>query len=284
MKATRRLAALSIFVPFLLVLASPAVAIPLDWYDYIIHDPIEIEDNDDFVGASGVTGGSGTPDDPYLISTWDILPPPSMEIPTAIRISNTTVSVLIEYVHVQHARYGILLQNVTNVTVRSCLITHNEFGVSFEQCSSCEILNSSLAFNERAIRVLQSTNLVIWDNDYEDNSAVIVYSEPATIVWWVVISVVLLGGILAVLLYTMRRNFSARRKPAFRIGARLAAIGLILLLDFYQIAPYLERSFGNGAVSWHYYVILTGIVVLFSVIFTVFAIIYRTKWIEPKLP
>lgn len=284
MKEPSWIAVCLILVPLLLAIASPARAIPLDWYDYIIHDPIDIEDNGDFVGASGVNGGSGTPDDPYLISTWDILPPSSMEVPTAIKISNTTVSVLIEYVHVQHARYGILLQNVTNVTVRSCLITHNEFGVSLEQSTSCEILNSSLAFNERAIRMLQCTDIVLWDNDFEDNSAVIVYSEPATIVWWVVILAVLLGGILVVLLHAIRRNFSARKKPAYRIGARSAAIGLILLLDFYQVAPYLERSFGNGSMSWHYYVVLTGITVLFSLMFTLFALIYRSKWVESKLP
>lgn len=284
MRATARLAVLAIVVPSILAIASISVAIPLDWYDYIDHTTIDIDSNDEFVSASGVLGGSGSRDNPYLISTWGILPPSSMDVPTAIRIANTTAYVLIEYVHVQHARFGILLQNATNVTVRSCLITHNEFGVSFEHCSSCEITNSSLGFNERAIRILDSTNVEIWNNGYQDNSAVIVYSEPATISWWAIALASLLGAVLVVLLVVMQKDYTARKSPVYRISARAIAVGFVLILDFYQVGQYLERSFVNGAMSWNYYVMLTGIAVLFGLMSVIFALIYKAKWIESKLP
>ena len=38
------------------------------------HDPIIINGNDDFTPENGVTGGSGTENDPYIISDWIIKP------------------------------------------------------------------------------------------------------------------------------------------------------------------------------------------------------------------
>ena len=39
---------------------------------YTQHDPIYIHGNDDFTSENGVTGGSGTSNDPYIIEDWDI--------------------------------------------------------------------------------------------------------------------------------------------------------------------------------------------------------------------
>ena len=39
---------------------------------YLLHDPIYISGNDNFTTENGVTGGSGTKDDPYIIEGWEI--------------------------------------------------------------------------------------------------------------------------------------------------------------------------------------------------------------------
>ncbi|HDD59552.1 MAG TPA: hypothetical protein ENF69_01220, partial [Euryarchaeota archaeon] len=39
---------------------------------YTIHPPIRIDSDDDFTYANGVLWGTGTPDDPYIISGWVI--------------------------------------------------------------------------------------------------------------------------------------------------------------------------------------------------------------------
>jgi len=284
MKANRGLSQYSLVVSFLLLLACSAVALPPGFYDYINHDPIQINGNGDFVSSSGVTRGSGTPDDPYVISTWNIVPSSSMGAGTAIRITNTTVTVLIEYVHVQDGRYGIFLENATNVTIENCWMTENEFGVNLEDCVSCQILNNSLTDNQRAIREFECANLVIWNNSFERNAADMIHGGSGAIVWWVVILAALLGAAIIVLLYLMRISFTARRKPEYRIGTRLMACGLIQLVEVFQIGPYLGRAFGNGAMNWDHYVMWTGVAILVGIISTVFVLLYKAKWMESKLP
>ena len=44
----------------------------LDNKDYIPHDPINIQRNSDFTEENGVTGGSGTEEDPFIIEGWEI--------------------------------------------------------------------------------------------------------------------------------------------------------------------------------------------------------------------
>ena len=39
---------------------------------YTAHDPIKITGNDDLTAANGVTGGTGTKENPYVISGWEI--------------------------------------------------------------------------------------------------------------------------------------------------------------------------------------------------------------------
>ena len=49
-----------------------AVTVPETVSAYTVHDPIHIDGDADFTAANGVTGGSGTASDPYIIEGWDI--------------------------------------------------------------------------------------------------------------------------------------------------------------------------------------------------------------------
>jgi hypothetical protein len=46
--------------------------VPLSGASLASHTPIHISGNADFIASNGVTGGSGTANDPYVIEGWDI--------------------------------------------------------------------------------------------------------------------------------------------------------------------------------------------------------------------
>ncbi len=88
------------------------------------HAPLLIEGDAALTAANGVTGGSGTPSDPYEISGWAI----NASSATGVDVRNTTDPLVIRGLQVTGAgapwtHAGILLANVShvdleNVTVR----------------------------------------------------------------------------------------------------------------------------------------------------------------------
>ncbi len=85
-------------------------------FAYVPHEWIVIEVDSEFTGSNGVTQGTGTSDDPYVIENW--------EAPITVR--NTTSHLLIrnmliigEQVNLWYAG-GLELKNVTNCTVERC--------------------------------------------------------------------------------------------------------------------------------------------------------------------
>ena len=76
--------------------------------EYIPRGEIWIEGNDDFTEDNGVTGGSGTFNDPYIIEGW--------ETPT-IWIRDTTAYFTIRNCRV-YGESGLWLVNVQNATVQ----------------------------------------------------------------------------------------------------------------------------------------------------------------------
>src|SRR5213080_4594610 len=82
------------------------------------HAPIVINGNSDFNPSNGVTGGSGTASDPYMIEGWNI----TSSGTTGISISNTDASFVIRNVYINHlwggsgspTPYGINMTNVSS--------------------------------------------------------------------------------------------------------------------------------------------------------------------------
>src|SRR5207244_8101048 len=74
-----------------------AMAITLDAISASSHASISISGDSDFTAANGVTGGSGTSDDPYVIAGWTITP---VSTP-GILVENTGVYFTIREVTVQ---------------------------------------------------------------------------------------------------------------------------------------------------------------------------------------
>lgn len=77
----------------------------------VSHNAIAINSDSDFTVANGVTGGSGTASDPYVISGWSIQYQPST---AQIGISNTRAYFVVRNVTAYGRGNGIILSNVAN--------------------------------------------------------------------------------------------------------------------------------------------------------------------------
>ena len=99
--------------------------------NYIPHDPIFINGNDNFTSENGVTGGLGTSNDPYIIEGWDI----NASSHDGITIRNVSIFFIIRdcYIHdgVIGNNDGIVFINVTNGIIEDTTITDNINGVMF---------------------------------------------------------------------------------------------------------------------------------------------------------
>ena len=97
---------------------------------YSPHDPIYIHGNDDFTSKNGVTGGSGTSNDPYVIEDWEI----AASSKDGITIRNVDVYFTIRDCYVHNGGInndGIVFYNVTNGIIEDTIITMNHNGVMF---------------------------------------------------------------------------------------------------------------------------------------------------------
>ena len=119
---------------------------------YTSHSPIRINSNADFTAANGVVSGSGTKDDPYIISGWDI---DAHGAGTAIYIGNTTAYFVVENCVLNNASYnetpyftgaGITLYNVTNGVISNISSSNSKYGVYLYESSENIIENSNLTF------------------------------------------------------------------------------------------------------------------------------------------
>jgi parallel beta-helix repeat protein len=118
--------------------------------DYTIHSPISIDGNDEFTAKNGVTGGSGTENDPYIIEGWDIKP---SFLRSGIKIKNVNAHFVIKncYIHQGGKNEGIVFYDVHNGIIDNNIITGNSHGIclggQYECCRYNVISNNSIYLN-----------------------------------------------------------------------------------------------------------------------------------------
>jgi len=124
------------------------------------HPAIEITANSDLVvGTNGVTGGSGTFEDPYVIADWEIEGTTTVY---PIKISGTDKWLLIRDV------------TLTKVEGQSYLIG----GVRLDNVKNCSIMSSQIVEGYNAIRVANSRNISVSGIDATpSNNGVSVYTS-----------------------------------------------------------------------------------------------------------
>jgi parallel beta-helix repeat protein len=102
---------------------------------YTVHAPIYITDDSEFTAPNGVTGGTGTSVDPYIISGWDI----NASTDHGIHIEGTSAYFTIKncYIHDGGLNYeGIYLDGCMFGTVTRNVCIDNYDGVYLSFCNS----------------------------------------------------------------------------------------------------------------------------------------------------
>jgi parallel beta-helix repeat protein len=171
------------------------------------HEPIRIEGDDDFTTENGVTGGSGTEEDPYLIEGWTIVGNGS--VPVGILIANTTswfilrdcvvsnfttgigcgidlVNVsngYVERVETLENRHGIVIYKSSAVTIQHCTSHHSKGGFAYgfcvEESTEVTITGCHGYENYDSILLYKSSHCIVEDNECHDNKGygIGIYSE-----------------------------------------------------------------------------------------------------------
>src|SRR5438552_3314591 len=130
------------------------------------HAPILISGNDGFTTDNGVTGGTGTSDDPYVISGWTI----SAEN-FGIQISDTTAYFTITNVAIScdptnASCWGIMLSSIENGVVQNSHLSGPK-GIGIHNSDNFQVTENNLSPGE--------TGIGLWDSSSFDVSNNVVY-------------------------------------------------------------------------------------------------------------
>jgi len=131
--------------------------------DLTPHAPIQITKDKAFTEKNGVVGGSGTQEDPYLISGFII---DTSEADYGILIESTTKVFQIENCRIIGAKsYGIWLVKVDTPIVHKCWIEGCFFGVGLEESNEAAISENTFVDNEvRSLSLLESSQCHLFNN------------------------------------------------------------------------------------------------------------------------
>jgi len=117
------------------------------------HSPILIDGNHNFTSQNGVTGGSGSIDNPYRIENWSITTDGIAHY--GVEIRNTTAFFIIQnctitlFYHPDDYTYaGIKYFNVENGEIRFCSCSQNSDGMNILNSTNITIKNCSFSENQ----------------------------------------------------------------------------------------------------------------------------------------
>jgi parallel beta-helix repeat protein len=121
---------------------------------YTPHEVIRItSDSDLVVGQNGVTGGTGSSSNPFVISGWQI---GQINGSSGIEVWNTRAHLKIVDVNISSCNVGILLFNVSSVTVKNTIFYKNIVGLSIQYSDNAKISGCTFRENYFAIIITYS--------------------------------------------------------------------------------------------------------------------------------
>jgi len=158
----------------LLIVSIPSITHPKEGMALKPHDPIYIDENQNFTLENGVVSGSGTEDDPYIIEGWEIIGGDF-----GIRIEDTDVYFVIRNCAVREAESnGIVLKKVINGQIENCTVQEvlREDGIVLTNSHNCTVADN-LVENSYAhgIALFTSDNNVLKGNTLKSNSLAKLY-------------------------------------------------------------------------------------------------------------
>ena len=109
------------------------------------HDPIVILGDSDMTEANGVTAGSGTVDDPYIVSGWEI---DGSTSEYGVRVENVTGYFVLRGLVVQAATNtggaAIRIGFSSNGVIEECTVLSSINGIELTSSTSITIRNTAL--------------------------------------------------------------------------------------------------------------------------------------------
>lgn len=129
---------------------------------WLPHEPIFIFQDADFTPENGVTGGTGSPDDPYVIEGWRI-EPSSVH---GIEIRETTAHFVIRDVLITGPTGwdGVLMAQVTNGRIENATITDCSAGIRIEESEDVIVWATILANHTWGVIGGLSAGLTVGNN------------------------------------------------------------------------------------------------------------------------
>jgi len=143
-------------------------------------EPIYIDKNEDFTAENGVTRGSGTKSDPYIIERWVI---------NASKVNGITIHDVNVYFIIRHCEFhdgisnyndGIDLWNVSHGTINSITSYRNHCGVFVGKNSNIKISNCITYNNTWGIFIGGSSDVEISKNAVYNNIQYGLYFEKTS--------------------------------------------------------------------------------------------------------
>lgn len=251
---------------------------------FVDRGPIRIDSDQGLNSTNGLTGGAGTAENPYLIEGWRIVNLDASN-PIAIKIGNTTASIVIRGVDISGAGTGISILNAKNVTVSDSLFTNNTFAVSVDHSQDCSIVNNTFTDNQYAVYVYISRNTEVKNNVYLRNGM----DNSLSIPDWVLLSLWTLAGIaaftlLVMLPWALKTRFFARpgQKP-LGIVFRLLLCVLVQSAVMLVVTGYIIEQVNMGRIQYSLGLAFSFVTVLLGIVAIVFISLFRSSWVEPQL-
>jgi parallel beta-helix repeat protein len=145
------------------------LAIPHAASAYVPMAPILIVGDAGFTPGNGVTGGSGTPGDPYVIEGWEI----DASAADGIAILNTTAHFVVRNVRVHSGFWnfvGVWLEDVRNGRIEGSVFADNADGVYVLNSADVTLTSNTITGSLwDGIRVDLSTRISVEGNDAQWN-------------------------------------------------------------------------------------------------------------------
>ena len=243
------------------------------------HASIVINSSTAFTADNGVTSGSGTEGDPYILEGWSIY---GDESSVGILIQGTSEYLVIRDVTVFNCSIGISIFSASNVRVTSCSIVDNVKGVSILYSDYCTVVDNVVTMSDCGICVYQSENYVVSPNTYINNRVDV--SLPSTMaepkIWLIVAGLAAVDGCLALWAWTRAPR---RFRRAAQSGARIFTIVLIQMLMVLYVINYLVIPAERGEIPANSSILATYLVVGLCVGATTGVALWGTRLTGPEL-
>jgi len=206
--------------------------------DYTLHDPIKILSDKDFNAANGVTSGSGTQADPYIIEGWEI--DLSGKDSSGIQIVSSLLSPVTKYFVIRNCyihdgqekgQDGIALNLLKKAqgSIENCITERNKKGIDIYG-NGIQIKNCVSNYNDFGILVEpDGKNIVIDHCDLSNNifDGILIYCRSTVTVTNCNISdnlngidTIGVGGIIPIILKANNNNFKSNNDYCLLINKK----------------------------------------------------------------